>query len=168
MALVADSRPNRATACRNKTRVVPPPVAQFQRDVNGCGVVTHLFLAVRLAQETQQVEPARRERRVLIDSYPRTALGWCGCWSHVIASHTLMSIKYDIIRCLCFRTERSRPALALHQRQLDPLTPAPPAYGHHLRQSLAVFGHHDPFPWQIPEQCKAPAPEFGDAEKLHD
>jgi hypothetical protein len=50
-----------------------------------------------------------------IPAYQRDALACCGCRSQVIASQTLMSIKYEVIRRLGVRAGGTPPSLSLEK-----------------------------------------------------
>lgn len=91
----------------------------------------------------------------------------CGCWSHVNASQTLISIKYEVIGGLGFRASRPRLALPLEQRHCHALALAHRVYRGHAGNGLAAFGDDDSLLGQILQQREALAAELGNAEVSH-
>lgn len=102
-----------------------------------------------------------------VDWYHRAALACCGCWSQVIASHTLMSIKYEVIGCLGVGTQRPGAALAFQQWQLDAPAFADRAHGHNASELPAAFGNDKSLGGKILKKGQALAPKLRDAEILH-
>src|SRR2546430_65860 len=77
-------------------------------------------------------------------AYHREALRCWGCRSQVIASQTLISTKYEVIRRFSVRASGSPLSLSRKQRQSDALAAAGSAYGHNPGHRLAALRHDDP------------------------
>src|ERR1035438_1559577 len=127
-------------------------------------------ITFRLVSRRINPSMVRRQNRNAarsVDSYQRVAVECRGCRSQVIASHTLMSIKYEIIGRLGVRTERSATALALQQRQPHALALAKRLDRRDAGKRPAAFRDGDSLVGKILQQRKTPAAEIRDAEVGH-
>jgi len=101
------------------------------------------------------------------ESYQCAAAECCGCWSQVSASHTLMSIKYEVVGRLRVGAARSGAPLSLQKGQCDALTPTPLANRGYPCQWLAPLRDHDPFLGQVFQERQALPAKFRDTEIPH-
>jgi hypothetical protein len=104
---------------------------------------------------------------LFIAAYQRDALACCGCRSQVIASQTLMSIKYEVIRRLGIRAGRASPSLSPEQGQPYALALAGSTHRGNPSQGFPALRNDDSFVRQCIEQRQALPPKIGYTEIPH-